>query len=197
MLEGEAGTRDRDRDRDRQHTQSTAGVVVVLSSTVVFIPQESIKKRWRKKEKGKLEGGEKLLISAGWDRREKYIEEKKKRKERRWVPGYDFSPAPSLHLNSSGKLTILPDIPHRSVPDNTTEPIKSLHCLSFHCTTDTNAQHLDQICMSMQVCMSMFDPVVQSRTAVSHGASYIGSNNGTPVWTLVYVHKLRENELTP
>lgn len=65
VLEGEAGTRDRDRDRDRQHTQSTAGVVVVLSSTVVFIPQESIKKRWRKKEKGKLEGGEKLLISAG------------------------------------------------------------------------------------------------------------------------------------
>lgn len=64
MLEG----RGRDKGQGQgqtTHTQSTAGVVVVLSSTVVFIPQESIKKRWRKKEKGKLEGGEKLLISAG------------------------------------------------------------------------------------------------------------------------------------
>lgn len=64
MLEGRGRNKGQGQGQTT-HTQSTAGVVVVLSSTVVFIPQESIKKRWRKKEKGKLEGGEKLLISAG------------------------------------------------------------------------------------------------------------------------------------
>lgn len=37
-----------------------------------------------------------------------------------WMLGHHSHPAPSLHLNSSGKLTILPEIPHSHALDNAT-----------------------------------------------------------------------------
>lgn len=169
----------------------------MLSSTVVFIPQETIKKRWRKKEKRKLKGGENILISAGWDGREKYRGERCKRKERKkkrrgarrwWMPGYDSSPAPSLHLNCTGTLTILPEIPHSSGLNNTTQsPLN--HCIACLFTAEQTHACTTSWSDFTQVCMNMFDPGFQRRIAASHGASHMKRSRGTLLWTLAYVWK--------
>lgn len=58
------------------------------------------------------------------------------------MPGYDSSPVPSLHFNCTGKLTILPEIPHSGAPNNTTpSPVNHFSLQNRH----PRGQHLDRI----------------------------------------------------
>lgn len=50
---------------------------------------------------------------------------------------------PVLHLNPTGKLTILPEIPHSGALNNTT-PTAFNHC-SLFTAEHTRAQHVDRI----------------------------------------------------
>lgn len=89
------------------------------------------------------------------------------------MPGYDSGPAPSLHLNCTGKLTILPEIPHSSALNNTTQSPLNQHiaCLLAAEQTPTCTTSCSDFA---QVCMNMFDPGFQRGTAVSRGASHMG-----------------------
>lgn len=120
---------------DNTHTQSTAGVVVVLCSRIIFIPQE--KKRWRNKEERAW--GRRQLINYCRARQERKIQ---RREVLEKVQGYDPSPAPALHFNCTEKLTILPKVPHSSALDDTT-PFNSSplnHCTPF-LKTDSHVQN--------------------------------------------------------